>query len=461
MSALAVILIKRGYSISGSDKQNSNTLQRLSAEGIKVFHKQNQENINAICKNYIHPLVVVSTAVPKNNLELQAAQEANLMICHRSDILAALIKKQPSIAVAGSHGKTTTSTLITTLLSKSNQDPTAVIGGLIPDFKSNGHAGFGKLLIAEADESDGSLVKFQAQLGVITNLELDHTDHYKDLQALIKTMKIFSQNSKRILANYDCPNIRKHFKASAWWSIKTSKDVDFAALPVKVDGKQTIANIYEKGQHLGQITLQLPGLHNLSNTIAAIAACRMAGIPFQLLRKNIYHLKTPGRRFEFRGIWSGRQIVDDYAHHPSEVKATLTMARLMIKSGTSSLPKSPKRLVVVFQPHRYSRISKFMHEFSIALAEADLILLAPVYSAGEVPIKDATSQCLANCISKQYPDLPVLVSKKLEQIPILVENETIEGDLVLTLGAGNINELWEKLQNRKRPNQWQSSILAA
>jgi len=462
MSALAGILVKRGYSISGSDKKINNRIKRLAEQGVHIFKDQNATNIQAICrKNDFQTLVVVSTAIPKNNPEVQAAKAANLKICHRSDILADLIQKQPSIAVAGSHGKTTTSTFITTLLAQSNQDPTAVIGGVVPYYNSNGHAGLGKLLVAEADESDGSLIKFQSQLGVLTNLELDHTDHYPNIKALIKTMQLFSKNCKYLLANHDCPNLRENIEASTWWSIEKSQGVDFAGLPIKIAGNQTIANFYEKGQRIGEIVLPLAGLHNLSNAIAAIAACRLAGIPFNVLQKNIAHIETPGRRFDFRGTWKGRQIVDDYAHHPSEVKVTLKMARLMINSGQSPLPKAPKRLVVIFQPHRYSRFNQFLQDFAIALGESDLILIAPVYSAGEAPIKGANSQNLAQCIKKYYPMIPVVSAENLEELTVFVETHTMKDDLVLTLGAGDINTLWEKLRDHKNPTKWKASILAA
>jgi len=462
MSALALILSKRGYSISGSDQKNSSNLQKLSSKGIQVFQKQSASNIEVICKSkYLYPLIVVSTAVPDENPELVAAKSKRLEICHRSDILASLIQKQPSIAVAGSHGKTTTSTFITTLLAACQEDPTAVVGGVIPYYDSNGHAGVGKLLVAEADESDGSLVKFKAQLGVITNLELDHTDHYQNLKELIDTIRIFSRNCKNLLTNYDCPTLRKNIKQSKSWSIKTTQGVDFAAIPVKVYGDKTIAAIYEKGIKIGQISLPIPGLHNLSNAIAAIAACRMTGIPFKILQRNIVHLKTPGRRFDFRGTWKGRLIVDDYAHHPSEVKATLKMARLMIHSGQSSLPRKAKRLVVIFQPHRYSRINQFLNEFAIALGETDMVLIAPIYSAGEAPIKGITNEALVRCIQKHHRTQHVISARSLDELTDLVAKHTVPDDLVLTLGAGDVNELWKRLKNQSVEAKWDATIIAA
>ena len=446
MSALALILVNRGHIVSGSDSRENTTVEHLRAQGVRVFRDQSAANIDAICSNVdLLPLVVISTAIPKSNPELKAAKLSQLKILHRSDLLAALIQAQPSIAVAGSHGKTTTSTLLTTLLATTDQDPTAVIGGVVPYYDSNGHAGKGRLLVAEADESDGSLIKFQATLGVITNLELDHTDHYANLDELINTMKRFGRGCRRLLANFDCPILKEHFDATAWWSVKTSAGVDFAALPICLNGDQTIADIYEQGKRMGQITLPMPGLHNLSNAMAAIAACRLEGLSFEDVQQGLADLQPPGRRFDFRGTWEGRQIVDDYAHHPSEVSATLAMARLIVTSGRSQLPSSPKRILAVFQPHRYSRTNEFLYEFARALGEADAVLLAPVYSAGENPIQGATSESLAKAIRIQHPNLPVAVAENFNQLTLLVQKHSLKGDLVLAMGAGNINNLWRQL----------------
>ncbi len=462
MSALALILAKRGCSVSGSDQRKSHTIQKLLNQGITVFASQQASNIHAICKNKnLSPLVVVSTAIPQNNPELQAAKAARLKILHRSDLLAELIQDQDSIVVSGTHGKTTTSTIITTLLSHSGMDPTAVIGGRVPFLDSNGHAGQSKLLVAEADESDGSLIRFKPSIGLITNLELDHTDHYSDLNHLIKTMKAFGKGCQQLLGNYDCPNLRANFKPSAWWSTQTYKEVEFAALPTSINGKETIANIYEKNLLLGQIKLPLPGIHNLNNTIAAIAACRVQGIPFHRLQKAIETLQAPSRRFDFQGDWNGRQIVDDYAHHPSEVNATIEMARLMIKTKQSPLPKVPKRLVAIFQPHRYSRLKKFVHEFAVTLGKADFVLLAPVYGAGEMHDQTINSNVLAKRIKKLYPKLNVLAAKSIDELILLIQQNTFKDDLILTMGAGDINNIWTRLQDQPNSNQWLSTQQAA
>lgn len=352
-------------------------MEGLRQCGVQIFLSQSAETINALQQTgAANPVVVISSAVPKSNPELLEARQRGWTVVHRSDVLAALISSQPSIAVAGSHGKTTTSTLIATLLAATQRDPTAVIGGIVPAFGSNARHGEGRLLVAEADESDGSLVKFKAHLGVITNLELDHTDHYPDLNALIETLKHFAAGSEQVLANKDCPILREHFEADHWWSTQSQEQTSFAAIAVEEHGDGTLAQFYEDGLPVGLFELPLPGRHNLNNATAALAACRLVGCPLPNCNRPSPRC-DPGRRFDCRGLWQERIVVDDYAHHPSEVSATLAMARLMVNSGRSPLPAPPQRLVAIFQPHRYSRTAQFLEEFSIALCSADLVVVAP------------------------------------------------------------------------------------
>ena len=445
MSALARILVDREHQVTGSDSRDNATVRQLKKLGVGVYPEQNATTIQAITASGQKPIVVVSSAIQETNEELVQARVAGLTIWHRSDLLAALIAEQPSIAVAGSHGKTTTSTLITTLLVKADEDPTAVIGGIVPCLKSNGHAGQGRLLVAEADESDGSLVKFEAHLGVLTNLELDHTDHYSDLNDLITTLQRFAGGCDRVLANRDCPILRKHFQPDCWWSVTSHEGVDFAALPLQLDGDRCLARFYEAGQAVGDFTLPMPGLHNLSNATAALAACRMEGIPFQQLIPGLDALQSPGRRFDLRGTWEGRHIVDDYAHHPSEVKATLSMAQLMVSSGRSPLPSPPQRLLAVFQPHRYSRTQEFLEAFAGALQNCDALLLAPIYGAGEKPLAGVCSRTLADRIRQLKPELNVTVAENLDHLTELVRTHSRREDLVLAMGAGDVNGLWTRL----------------
>ncbi|MFM9110742.1 MAG: UDP-N-acetylmuramate--L-alanine ligase [Prochlorococcaceae cyanobacterium] len=447
MSALAGILAQRGLPVSGSDRRDSAVIRRLRACGVTVFLEQTPATIDAVtAESALPPLVVLSSAVPASNPELARVLELGLQVCHRSDVLASLISSQPAIAVAGTHGKTTTSTLITTLLLASGADPTAVIGGIVPALASNYCHGEGRLLVAEADESDGTLVKFEAALGVITNLELDHTDHYADLDALIATMQTFAGRCGRVLANRDDPILAEHFRADAWWSTSSPREgVDFALVALEERGDGSRAVFHEAGQPVGEIALPLPGRHNLSNAAAALAACRLEGIPFSALAAAIGDLRTPGRRFDCRGVWQERVIVDDYAHHPSEVATTVAMARLMVDSGSSPLPLTPKRLLAVFQPHRFSRTAQFLEAFAAALADADSLVLAPLYSAGEDPIRGISSQALAERVQALRPSLPVKVADSLEQVAALVAEASEAGDLVLAMGAGDVNGLWDRL----------------
>ncbi|MFM7313120.1 MAG: UDP-N-acetylmuramate--L-alanine ligase [Cyanobium sp.] len=446
MSALAAILAARGFRVSGSDPRRTSVVERLEAEGVHVYGIQGAETITSLlAANDERPLVVISSAVPERNSELQEARRHGLAVAHRSEVLAALINAQPSIAVAGSHGKTTTSTLVATLLEATGEDPTAVIGGIVPAFASNGRHGAGRLLVAEADESDGSLVKFNASLALLTNIELDHTDHYPDLDALIATLRRFAQGSGTLLANRDDPILREHFEADHWWSTQQSESVDFALISLEERGDGTTARWFEGGDALGTVELPLPGRHNLSNAAAAMAACRLEGVPFPALQQAIQALRPPGRRFDCRGLWQGRIVVDDYAHHPSEVEATLAMARLMVESGRSPLPRSPQRLVAVFQPHRYSRTAQFLDDFAAALTRADLVLVAPLYSAGEAPMAGISSETLAAAVRLQAPHLEVQVSASLDELASRIASSSRPGDLVLAMGAGDVNSLWERL----------------
>jgi UDP-N-acetylmuramate--alanine ligase len=446
MSALAGILAERGFIVSGSDPRHNPVLDRLRKSGVRVFHDQQAGTIAAIrTAGAPDPLVVISSAVPATNAEVVEARRLGLPLCHRSDVLAALIASQCSIAVAGSHGKTTTSTLIATLLEATGRDPTAVIGGIVPAFGSNARHGRGRLLVAEADESDGTVVKFAPDLGVLTNIELDHTDHYPDLETLIATLQRFAVGSRHLLANRDCPILREHFNADSWWSIQSSAVAAYAAIAREERGDGTSADFYEAGERVGSFELPLPGRHNLSNTTAALAACRIEGVPFADLRQAMGRLRTPGRRFDCRGIWKDRIVVDDYAHHPSEVSATLAMARLMVESGRSPLPVPPRRLMAVFQPHRYSRTAQFLEGFAAALGQADLVLVAPLYSAGEQPIAGISSASLAAAVRAVAPSVPVMVAENLDELARQVALASRPGDLVLAMGAGDVNSLWERL----------------
>jgi len=456
MSALAGILAERDFTVTGSDPRQSVLSQELRQRGARIFQQQSATTIDAIRAGVsCDPLVVISSAIPEKNPELVAARQAGLEIWHRAELLAWMINAQRSIAVAGSHGKTTTSSLIATLLHATGMDPTAVIGGVVPSFGSNARNGASDLLVAEADESDGSLVRFRPSLGLLTNLELDHTDHYPNLEALIATMQRFAGNCSGLLANHDDPILQEHFKPDHWWSTQPGSAADFRAEPIDLAGDGSRADYIEHGQRLGELHLPLAGHHNLSNALAAIAACRLVGAAFEPLQQALQRLEPPGRRFDLRGEIAGRLIVDDYAHHPSEVEATLTMAQLMVSSGRSTLPWVPQRVVAVFQPHRFSRTAEFMDRFAAALGAADQVLLAPLYSAGESPIEGVSSAAMADRIRANGHDAQAF--EHLEDLADAVMSSSENGDLVLVMGAGDVNRLWHLLQQMHDSN----SIAAA
>ena len=462
MSALAMILAKSGYSISGSDNKKSSMLKELAANDINIFESQEPKNIDQIIKvKNKNTLVVISSAIRENNLELNRARKCNLTVKHRSEILAWLIDKNNSIVVSGSHGKTTTSTYITTILSLANKEPTAIIGGIVPLYKKNYNFGDGQLLIAEADESDGSLIQFKPNIGVITNIELEHVDHYKNLEDLIITMKNFASNCKYLIGNADCKNVRKNINASTWFSTKMIDNIDFSLIQKKSNGCEIIAEYYEQETYIDLIKIPVPGKHNLSNTIAAIAACRRAGIIYEQIKKGIENLQLPARRFDYKGLWENRLIVDDYAHHPSEIDAAISMASLMINTKNNIFPFSPGRLVIVFQPHRFSRTKKFNKKFAKSLIKSDLVFITPIYSAGEDPIQGINNLSIANEMKILKPNLEIYAPSDNQELIKLIIEKTKAKDLVLMMGAGNINMIWKKLFLESIKNQKLNCNLAA
>ncbi len=462
MSALAMILSQKGYSISGSDQKKNLTLKKLEENKVHIFPTQVESNIDEILKVHgTNILVVRSSAIHQGNLELCKAKKYNLKIKHRSEILAFLIEQKRSIIVSGSHGKTTTSTYITTLFSYANKNPTAIIGGIVPLYKSNYNFGDSEFLIAEADESDGSLVKFNSSIGLITNLELEHVDHYLDLEDLIETMKQFAQNCECLISNFDCDNLRANIQSSKWFSIQKIINIDFALIPKKSNGYEIIAEYYEKEEFIDVIKIPVPGIHNLSNTVAAIAACRMAGILFQDIKKGITNLKLPSRRFEFKGLWKNRIIVEDYAHHPSEIDAAISIASSIIKTKHTLSKILPKRIVTIFQPHRYSRTQKFQEEFAKSLSKSDLVFITPIYSAGEDRIEGINNKNMGNKLKKIKPNLEIYTPDNNQNLIKLIKENTLKNDLILIMGAGDINLICGNLFLESINNKLNSSDIAA
>ena len=442
MSALAEILMARGFAVSGSDICNSKSVKVLRRAGARITLQQGPKAIEALRNNApLPPLVVISSAIKEDNPELVAIRAAGEMkVIHRSDLLADILASHPrSVAVAGAHGKTTTSTILSTILMEVGLDPTVVIGGVVPWFGGNGRHGCGDVVVAEADESDGSLVKFRSQIGIITNLELDHTDHYTNINHLLDTMAEFGRNCQTLLTNGDCPLLSQHLPGTRQWSLDGTSSTYYRFSDARCLGRASEAVVHAGSTCLGPVTLPLPGRHNLANLAAALAAALELGIPFPDLQKACKAIRAPGRRFEFHSVVDGRLLVDDYAHHPTEVAATLAMARLMVGNDESTLPLAPKRVVVAFQPHRYSRTKHFLQTFALTLAAADEVLLLPVYSAGEQPIPEVSHVTLARAIAKAKGMVHCFDS--LEHVAQEFYCHTRPGDLILAMGAGSINRL--------------------
>ena len=316
------------------------------------------------------------------------------------------------------------------------------MGGIIPQYESNSIIKNSNYLIAEIDESDGTVSKYKPYLGIINNIDFDHCDYYLNINDLIKSICQFGSNSNILLTNNDCEVSKKNIVSDFKWSIKKTDNVDYAMISKKFDPEYTIADYYEKGKVITRLKIPIPGIHNLSNITAAISACRIINIDINCILKNIQSLQLPRKRFDLRGEISGRKIIDDYGHHPNEIKATIELARLFIKKKDNNI----NRLVIVFQPHRYSRTSKFIDQFIQELSKADYIIITNIFSAGENELNNINSQIIADKIYKLNKNVKFLdsnyeVAKKFHDL-------TNRGDLILNMGAGDCHNLWSLLNSK-------------
>ncbi|MBF2021096.1 MAG: UDP-N-acetylmuramate--L-alanine ligase [Hydrococcus sp. C42_A2020_068] len=471
MSALAYILAKRRLPVSGSDLRPSHITERLQSVGAYIFNRQEATNLELFqsldpgaCEplpilagagqtgtttngsgaskfaQYLSqtswreslPQVICSTAIGKSNSEYLAAKEKGCPIFHRSDVLAALISEYHSLAVAGTHGKTTTSSLIGYVLLKAGLDPTIIVGGEVDAWEGNARLGEGRYLVAEADESDGSLVKHAPKIGIVTNIELDHPDRYQNLEQVIDIFERFSAQCETTIGCIDCETVRERLKPQISYSLDSSKNAHYTVTEITHHPGGSLAKVWERGKLLGTMQVGLPGQHNLSNALAAVAAGRLLGLEFEVIADAIATFGGAKRRFELRGDCHGITLIDDYAHHPSEIRATLAAARVKISQ------KQNARVVAIFQPHRYSRTATFLDEFATAFDDADLVVVTDIYSAGEVNLHQLDGQQVADAIASHrdrviyHPTLKTLGAKLKE----ILQPE----DLALFLGAGNLNQ---------------------
>jgi UDP-N-acetylmuramate--alanine ligase len=429
MSALAYVLAQRSLPVSGSDLRRTNIVDRLESFGVKFFHGQTAENLEFFQEQL--PQVICSTAINKSNAELAAALARGCEVWHRSDVLAALIAEANSIAVAGTHGKTTTSSMVGCVLVEAGLDPTIIIGGEVSTWEGNARTGKTDYLVAEADESDGSLTKHIPQVGIITNIELDHTDHYGSLEAVIATFQTFAGNCQTVIGSIDCPLVSKEISSHITYSLRAESGADYTVQNISYGSYLTTAELYERGQHLGTLKLQVTGEHNLSNALAAVAAARLLKVEFEPIAAALQKFGGAKRRFELRGEHQGIRFVDDYAHHPSEIAVTMSAAKRQVQQ--------PHRLVAAFQPHRYSRTFTFLAGFAESMAAADIVVITDIYSAGEPNDGRVTGEQLAEEIRKINPN--VFYKATLPEVTQFMTEQLQSGDMALFLGAGNLNQV--------------------
>jgi UDP-N-acetylmuramate--alanine ligase len=396
-------------------------------------------------------MIVVSSAIKDSNPEIIEAKKRNVPIVHRSQILEALMngfgrsEKQTSIGVSGTHGKTTISGMASLIFEDAGLEPSFVVGGQMPYLKTNSKVGKGKHFIAELDESDGTIEFYTPDITVISNLEFDHPDHYKKgLDQLIETFENYVKELKpdsKLIINADCIGNRQllqkiNHPGVILYSIDENNELfnqaKYTAKDISINGLSTTAKLYKNNELVGEFTVSIPGIHNASNALAAIAAAIECNIEFSKITPSIARFKGMKRRFQVVGSINNAQIVDDYAHHPTEVKATLKAAKDVVTSKQSG------RVIVIFQPHRYSRLQNLWKEFIESFKDADIVYLCDVYPAGEDPIENINSVRLKQeIVHNNIHHIP----GKIEEVANFISSRVQPGDLVLTMGAGDITKL--------------------
>jgi len=443
MSGIAEVLLNEGYHITGSDLAANPVTDSLSRKGAEIFFGHSESHIQKAS------VVVVSTAIKKDNPELVAAKNKRIPVVQRAEMLAELMRFRHGIAVAGTHGKTTTTALVTQIYFEAGMDPTFVNGGLVKSAGTNARLGSSRILIAEADESDASFLYLQPMVSIVTNIEADHMDTYSgDFDILKQTFIDFLHNLPfygQAIMCIDDPVVREIIPKISRQVITYgfSKDADVRIENYSQQGQRGQFTVIRKGKSPLDITLNIPGKHNALNASAAIAVATEDDITDEAIMGAMAGTQGTGRRFEHLGEFEtgngNVMLVDDYGHHPSEVDVTIQAAR----AGWEK-----KRLVMIFQPHRYSRTRDLYDDFANVLEKVDLLIMLDVYSAGEKPIKGADSRALCRTIRSRGKIDPVFVADQAA-LPSVLANLMKSGDLVLTQGAGDIGKVAKKLASLK------------
>lgn len=439
MCGIAEVLINLGYPVSGSDIASNVATRRLKRLGAKVRmgHKA----------AFVHgaDVVVTSSAVGEDNSEVIEARRMGIPVIPRAEMLAELMRLKYGIAVGGAHGKTTTTAMIAEVLTHAGLDPTVVIGGRVGKLSSGAKLGFGELMVAEADESDGSFLKIKPTIAVVTNIDREHLDHYRDLAEIQDTFAEFLSRVPFYGAAVVClddPNVRDILPRVDRKTITygLSSDADVAATDVRVKGFQSTYIASADGKKLGKVTLEQPGRHSVYNSLAAVAVALELDVPFKKIAEGLALFRGVDRRLHRRGEAFGATVLDDYGHHPTEIAATLAAVR----EGFGS------RTVVVFQPHRYSRTKALLEEFGGAFFLADRVIVTDIYAAGEKRLNGVNGSTVADALVRHgHP--AVTYQPDMAAIPALLRELLQPGDILVTLGAGDVWKLGDELVRSAKP----------
>ena len=437
MSALAKILLEKGYAVSGSDLHDSPIIAHLKAMGAEIFQGHRTENVKGA------DTIVVSSAIHEDNPEVIAAREQGIQRMHRSDVNAALLNAVKGIAVAGAHGKTTTTSMIGVMLDHAGMQPTIIIGGEVDYLDGNAKLGSGEYLVSEADESDGSFLKLRPHIAVVTNIENDHMDHYGSMDNIRAAFRQFIRNvdpaTGYAVLCFDNENIRNLAGdiERKYISYSIEHAADYQAVHIVPEGAGIAFDVQHGQENLGRVRLNIPGQHNVLDAMAAIVTGLSVGLTVPQIAAGLACFHGAKRRFETKGRVNGVWVVDDYAHHPTEIATTLTAA----------LQTKPARLICAFQPHRYTRTQLLAKEFGRAFQAADILVLTDVYAAGEEPIPGVSGETILAEVTEQTGQNVTYIARR-EDVAGYLATVVRPGDLVMTMGAGNICQTGPELLAR-------------
>jgi UDP-N-acetylmuramate--alanine ligase len=443
MSGIAELLLNLGHQVSGSDIQESEITRRLETLGATIFYSHQPQQVAGA------DAVVISSAIDSDNPEVAAANmDYHIPVIRRAEMLAELMRLKYAVLVAGAHGKTTTTSMVGTVMAEGGLDPTVIIGGRLNAWGTNAKLGQGDFVVAEADESDGTFLLYSPTISLVTNIDTEHLDFYKDLDEIKETFLEFINQVPFYGLNILCledenvqgllPRIKKRMVTYGF-----STQADFQARDLAFDGLNVSYRAFYRGQELGKVNLPIPGRHNALNSLAAVAVGHELEIPFSAICSGLQEMTGVQRRFQIKGEVNGVTVIDDYGHHPTEIKAVLK---------TMALSFPGRRRFVLFQPHRYTRTQALFEDFTTAFYQSDVLIVTEIYAASEPVIPGVHAENLTTAIQKHGHGNVKYIPDHLALVPSLIE-EVREGDVVLTLGAGNIwqtgEALLEKLREKK------------